>query len=292
MLDPAQLAALAMIHRRGSFELAAAALHITPSAISQRLKALESATGTLLIRRGQPCHATDIGLRLIRHYDDIALLEAQLSQELPRITSSPVSLRLAINADSLATWVLPALAEVKDFLFDIVIDDQDYSIEWLRRGEVVGVITAHPQPLPSCDMLALGSLRYLASCGPDFHRQYFAKGVDRQSLMLAPAISFSDKDHLQTRWAFQQIGQKISFPNHHMASSQAFVEAAKLGIGWGMNPDILIREDLEQGRLVELIPNTPLDVDLYWHCTRLAAPALKTLTQALYRHAKAALIAP
>jgi LysR family transcriptional regulator (chromosome initiation inhibitor) len=50
MPDPAQLAALAAVHRRGSFDRAAAELHVTPSAISQRIKALEEAAGTLLLR--------------------------------------------------------------------------------------------------------------------------------------------------------------------------------------------------------------------------------------------------
>ena len=134
MLDPAQLAALAAVHRRGSFDLAAAELHVTPSAISQRIKALEETTGTLLIRRGQPCAATDTGLRLIRHHDEIVLLEHSLAADLPGLSPGPATFRIAVNADSLATWVIPALAATSGFLFDLVIDDQDVSQDWLRRG--------------------------------------------------------------------------------------------------------------------------------------------------------------
>ncbi len=134
MIDPAQLAALAAVHRRGSFELAAADLHITPSAVSQRIKALEERAGTLLIRRGQPCTATPPGLRLIRHHDEIALLETTLAQDLPGLAAGPATLRIAVNADSLATWVIPALAATEGLLFDLVIDDQDVSQDWLRRG--------------------------------------------------------------------------------------------------------------------------------------------------------------
>ena len=103
MLDLAQLAALAAVHRRGSFDLAAADLHVTPSAVSQRIKALEEVTGTLLIRRGQHCTATPTGLRLIRHHDEIALLETTLGADLPNLTQGPATLRIAVNADSLAT---------------------------------------------------------------------------------------------------------------------------------------------------------------------------------------------
>ena len=159
MLDPAQLAALSAVHRRGSFDLAAAELHVTPSAISQRIKALEERIGTLLIRRGQPCLATETGLRLIRHHDEIALLEHTLATDLPGLAPGPATLRIAVNADSLATWVIPALAATTGFLFDLVIDDQDVSQDWLRRGEVAAAITAHPGPLQGCDTLPLGSLR-------------------------------------------------------------------------------------------------------------------------------------
>ena len=201
MLDPAQLAALAAVHRRGAFDLAAAELHVTPSAISQRIKALEEATGTLLIRRGQPCRATEPGLRLIRHHDEIVLLERTLAQDLPGLAPGPATLRIAVNADSLATWVIPALAQTEGFLFDLVIDDQEVSQDWLRRGEVVAAITAHPGPLQGCDTLPLGSLRYRATASPAYLERWFPQGVSVQTLSQAPALTFSDMDRLQELWA-------------------------------------------------------------------------------------------
>jgi LysR family transcriptional regulator (chromosome initiation inhibitor) len=168
MFDPAQLAALACVHRRGSFDLAAAELHVTPSAISQRIKALEEAAGALLIRRGQPCAATPAGMRMIRHYDEVTLLERTLAADLPWLAPRAASLRIAVNADSLATWVIPALAATEGFLFDLVIDDQDVSQDWLKRGEVAAAITAHPGPLQGCDTVSLGSLRYIATASPAY----------------------------------------------------------------------------------------------------------------------------
>ena len=194
MLAPAQLAALAAVHRRGSFDLAAADLHVTPSAVSQRIKALEEVTGTLLIRRGQPCTATPTGLRLIRHHDEIALLETTLGADLPNLTQGPATLRIAVNADSLATWVIPALAATDGFLFDLVIDDQDVSQDWLRRGEVVAAITAHPGPLQGCDTRPLGALRYRATASPAFARRWFANGPTAEALAQASGLIFSRQD--------------------------------------------------------------------------------------------------
>lgn len=292
MLDPAQLSALAAVHRRGAFDLAAAELHVTPSAISQRIKALEEATGTLLVRRGQPCQATEAGLRLIRHHDEVALLERTLARDLPGLAPGPATLRIAVNADSLATWVIPALAATSGLLFDLVIDDQDVSQDWLRRGEVVAAITSHQGPLQGCDTAPLGSLRYRATAAPGYMARWFPGGVTPQGLSQAPALTFSDKDRLQTRWATAQGLTRPVLPTHRIASSQAFVDACLQGLAWGMNPEPLVADHLATGRLVELLPQTPLDVALYWQFTRLAAPALRTVTEAIRAAARSTLVAP
>jgi len=282
MLDYNQLAALTAIHRRGSFDLAATALAVTPSAISQRLKALEDRMGTLLIRRGQPCTATDPGLRLIRHYEDVMLLESSLATDLPQ-GPKPSTIRLAVNADSLATWVLPALASTENMLFDLVIDAQDHSPDWLRRGEVVGAITGHSGPLQGCDTMALGALRYRATASPGFVSRWLPDGVTSASLSHAPALTFSDKDRLQRDWIATQLGTgaAFTFPTHRIASTQGFVEAALLGLGWGMNPEPLVAHHIAAGTLVEIAPNTPFDVPLYWQFARLTSQAIAHLTRAI-----------
>lgn len=290
MIDLSQLAALAAVHRRGSFELAAAELHVTPSAVSQRIKALEEATGALLIRRGQPCQATDTGVRLIRHLDEVALLERRLVQDLGRSPGS-TTLRIAVNADSLATWVIPALSRTEDLLFDLVIDDQDVSQDWLRRGEVVAAITSHAGPLQGCDTLSLGALRYRATASPAFVSRWFASGFSVKALQTAPTLTFSEHDRLQTRWAQARGLRRPVLPTHRVASSQAFVDACLHGLGWGMNPEPLVAAHLAAGTLVELVPDAPLDVALYWQSTRLAAPALRPVTEAIRKAAWGTLVA-
>ena len=289
MHDPAQLAALAAVHRRGAFDLAAAELHVTPSAISQRIKALEEQTGTLLIRRGQPCRATEPGLRLIRHHDEIALLERTLARDLG-LDPGRTTLRIAVNADSLATWVIPALAATDGLLFDLVIDDQDVSQDWLRRGEVVAAITAHPGPLQGCDTIPLGALRYRATSTPAFRDRWFPQGVSAETLLQAPTITFSDVDRLQDLWASRQTGSRRTLPTHRMATSNALVDACLAGLGWGMNPEPLIAPHLARGALVELVPDTPLDVSLNWQFTRLAAAALSPVTEAIRQTARRSLV--
>jgi LysR family transcriptional regulator, chromosome initiation inhibitor len=283
MLDYPNLVALAAVHRRGSFDAAATELHITPSAVSLRIKALEDRMGTLLIIRAQPCTATPTGLRLITHLDQVTLLEHALAPIIP------TTLRIAVNADSLATWVIPALAACPDLIYDLVIDDQDHAQDWLKRGEVAAAITGSPAPLQGCDTIPLGALRYHATASPAYIAKWFPNGVTPQTLTAAPGLIFSDKDRLQTAWATQQMHQKINFHTHCMASTHAFIDACLHGLAWGMNPEPLVADHLKSGRLVELIPHTPLDVPLHWQLSRLTAPAIAPLTDAILRAAKSIL---
>lgn len=281
MIDPVQLATLAAIHRRGSFEAAAAMLGVTSPAVSLRLKALEERIGSLLIRRGVPCVATPVGERLIRHYESLLLLEAGLAQDLDLDHGQMPVLRIAVNADSLASWVIPALARVKGVLFDLVIDDQSFSQQWLKSGDVVAAVTSHPGPLQGCNTQKLGTLRYLATCSPKFYAEWFAAGVSAEALARAPGLTFSEKDTLQSDWIRQITGRDVVYPTHRIASAQGFVDGALAGLGWGMNPEIMVIEAISAGRLCELIPSAVLDVPLYWQFTRQAEQILNPLTKAM-----------
>lgn len=292
-IDRHHLTALAAIVRGGSFEAAAASLGVTPSAVSQRIKALEERMGTALIYRGQPCTPTDAGTRLARHSDDVALMEAHVLRSLqPDAALATPRVRIAVNADSLATWFVSALAEVPDLLFDLVIDDQDTSTDWLLRGAVSGAVTAQDQPVSGCTARPLGALRYVATASPGFAQKWFPNGVTVQALEQAPMMTFNVKDRLQHGWITKQTGEKLSPPTHQLPSTHAFVDAACAGLGWGMNPLSLVETHLKDGRLVELAPENPLDIALYWQTSRLMAPALAPLSTAIAHQARLKLIDP
>lgn len=287
MFDPAHLEALATVLRTGSFDGAAAALNVTSSAVSQRIRALEERVGTAVVIRAQPCRATAAGARLALHAEDVALLEHALAADLGQEASRP-HVRIAVNADSLATWFLPALREVPGLLYDIVLDDQDHSADLLRRGEVQAAVTAHGAPIAGCDAHRLGRLRYIATASPAFAARWFPEGLTAEALAAAPALTFNQKDRLQADWARQVAGRPVALPTHLIASSQAFVDAALLGLGWGMNPEPLVAGEIAAGRLVALSDET-LDTDLHWQVARLAARPLAALTAAVRRAAADAL---
>ncbi len=278
-IDAEHLRALAAIIRTGRFDQAARVLGVTQSAISQRIRQLEERMGTVLIVRGQPCFATPAGERLFRHAEEVALLERQLQADLGLAEEQgQTSLRLAVNADSLATWFIPAMVATHGLLFDIVIDDQDYSAEWLRRGEVRAAVSAVAEPVQGCDCRALGALSYRATASPAFMARWFADGVTPQALAQAPCLVFNAKDRLQSNWLAQVFGISLTAPTHWLPSTHAFVDAARLGMGWGMNPDCLVAPLIASGDLVDLAPQQPLNVPLYWHWSRSLAKPLASLT--------------
>ena len=285
MLDYPAIAALAEVIRRGSFDAAAAALRVTPSAISQRIRTLEDRMGGVLLDRGPPIRPTAQGLRLAAHLDQVRLLETSLAG----LTPGLAVLRLAVNADSLATWVMPALAAAPG-LVDLTIDDQDHALDWLRGGLVAAAITGDSRPVSGCDSLRLGVLRYRATASPDFAARHFPDGVTAASLVQAPSLCFNTKDALQGRWAQALTGRRLALPMHRIPDPHAFADAARLGLGWGMNPEMLVREDLAQGRLVDLAPALPLEVPLYWQFSRITGLALAPLTDAIKKAARAALL--
>ncbi|WBU61120.1 LysR family transcriptional regulator ArgP [Paracoccus albus] len=290
MFDYRALAALSEVVRRGSFEAAAHALGVTQSAISQRIKALEGRVGQILLDRGPPAAPTDTGLRLVAHFDQVRLLEAGLDGPLGDDAGTP-TIRIAVTADNLATWAIHALPEAPG-LVDLVIDDQDHAESWLRAGLVSAAITAEPGPVAGCDSFALGKMRYVATASAAFVAAYFGGGVNAASLRRAPAITFNAKDGLQTQWITIQTGERIAPPTHLIPTTQGFHQAAILGMGWGMNPEILISEDLKTGRLVPLTESATLDVPLFWQVTRIFAPQLAGLTRAIRRAARDVLIQP
>ncbi|MDR3495218.1 MAG: LysR family transcriptional regulator ArgP [Ancalomicrobiaceae bacterium] len=287
MLDYPSLYAVATVVETGSFERAANVLCVTPSAVSQRVKQLEDRLGAVLIVRGNPCVATEQGEWLCRHMERVGMLESELLAELPALIApgtprQRVTLHVATNADSLGTWFLEAVsnfAKATNHLLHVTVDDQDHTADWLRRGRVLAAVTALEKPVQGCRSISLGAIRYHATASPDFVARYFCDGVTPQTIADAPALTFNQKDRLQSQWIRTVLGTDVSGPTHWLPSTQSFVDASLSGMGWGMNPHQLVREHLQAGRLVEIIPGASFDVPLYWQVNRLAADPLALLTR-------------
>ncbi|MFS0897434.1 LysR family transcriptional regulator ArgP [Mycolicibacterium litorale] len=276
-----QLAALAAVVEFGSFDVAADHLHITPSAVSQRIKALEQRVGQVLVIREKPCRATAAGVPLLRLAAQTALLEAEALSELggPGTAHRP-RVAVAVNADSMSTWFTGVLGDVADVLFDIRIEDQDHSARLLREGVVMGAVTTERNPVPGCRVQPLGMMRYLPVATAAYVERHLSAGFTATAAEQAPSLAWNRDDALQDLLIRKAFRRAITRPVHYVPTAEGFGAAVRAGLGWGMYPEQLAARELAGGSFVR-IAEVNLDVPLYWQCWKLDSPLVARLTRAV-----------
>jgi LysR family transcriptional regulator, chromosome initiation inhibitor len=300
--DPDALECLAAIVEEGGFERAAVRLSITQSAVSQRLRSLEAQVGTVLIVRSRPLKATSAGQLLLKHTKQMRLLRADLERDLKELAPSGSGTRederiaIAINADSIATWALDALGDlVREGLpLEIITDDQDFTQEWLRGGQVLGCVTTLKAALRGCKVVPLGAMNYIAVCAHSvWENKGFSEGSDPQRGLTAhhfkdvPFIAFNRKDDMQTEFVAKAFGLKrVGLQQLFVPSSQAQLRAVRDGWGVSVLPQMLVQPALDAGELVHVLQDFALPVQLYWHCWNLESEVLDNLTHAIQSSAK------
>jgi LysR family transcriptional regulator (chromosome initiation inhibitor) len=282
------LAALDAVIDHGSFDKAAAALSITQSAVSQRIRMLENSAGELLIIRSQPPLPTETGQRLIAHYRQVRLLESALDKR-PGDTDVRPEIAIAVNADSAATWLQEAVTPLMsrgDCMLQIHLDDQDHTLTMLREGRVFGCVTSETAQVPGTTVTPLGVMRYLCVANPAFAARWFPDGMNAQAVQQAPALNFDRKDMLQTRFIAQHTGYTGRYPHHALASSDGFVRFLEGGLGYGMLPIPQCERQLKEGTLVDLAPGEWLDIPLVWHMWDIQTPFTRALSDNLVATAR------
>lgn len=294
------LRTLVAVLDEGTFDAAASRLHVTASAVSQRIKAMEEATGQILVQRTNPARATDTGAIVARYARQVDLLGEDLRRELgddghDGHEKTAYSIAIGVNADSLATWFLPALATASErfgTMFEVHRDDEDYTVGLLRSGTVMAAVTATEQPVQGCTSSLLGAMRYKAVAMPAFLSRWSAHSNlhdNLDDLARIPVVDFDRKDELQRDFVRRVIGREPSGPRHLIPASADFARSILLGLGWGLLPEQQANEHLRTGALLELAPQHPIDVRLYWQRWNLTSPLLDGLTNVVRESAAAQL---
>lgn len=295
-MDLEQLRALAAVVDQETFEAAADELRITPSAVSQRIKALERSVGSVLVRRLKPVVPTPAGERLLRSARQLLLLadEALLALRSDRTHDAGRAgsagtgtelLRVPIvaNADSIATWLPPAIREVAlggRIAVELLRDDEHATADLLRSGDAVGAVTADPRPVQGCSVRPLGTMVYRAKASAEFAARWFPGGATPEALGAAPVMQYDRKDSHQLA-LLARVAPEATPPQHFIPDSVQYVEAVHAGLGWGMVPD---QQDPD-GVLVELDPSWSEDLELFWQSWTLDSPGLEEVSAAVVRAA-------
>jgi LysR family transcriptional regulator (chromosome initiation inhibitor) len=288
-IDPRRADAFLAAIDSGSLEAAALLLKVTPSAISQRIAALEQALGSPLLVRSRPCRPTAPGMRLLQFLRRRALLEEEFftgQQDDP----GPVRVTLAVNNDTLATWLLPALAPTLielNLLVEFVLDSQGHTFALLEQGLALACVSGGAEPMRGCTVEPLGVMRYRMVAAPEFARRWFPAGLTRDAARQAPVMVFDRKDTLQSVFLLQHFGLPDgAYPFHYVPASDAYIQAIRLGLGYGMLPLEQCGDLLAAGALVDLTPQLYADVPLYWHAWRIQPPRLERLGATLVQAAR------
>ena len=276
LLDPAALESLAALAEAGSFERAAQLLSITQSAVSQRLRALETQVGQLLVVRSRPLRMTESGKVLLRYARQLQALRADAARELGATQTREERLPIAINADSLATWVLGALDSLvhagqrEGYGLELIVDDQDFTHDRLREGEVLGCVSTVSMALRGCTCQPLGHMRYIAVASPAFVAGAMPAGLNEANFARLPFIVFNRKDDMQAQWVARAMGVRDPrLKERFVPSSEAGARAAVMGWGVAVIPELLARPHLDAGALVAIRPEVTIAVALYWHQWKL-----------------------
>ncbi|MEU2775876.1 LysR family transcriptional regulator ArgP [Streptomyces sp. NPDC007162] len=288
-----QVRTLLAVVDEGTFDAAAAALHVTPSAVSQRVKALEQRTGRVLLQRTKPVRPTESGEVLVRFARQLGRLERDARGELGMSgAGEPTRVSVAVNADSLATWFLGALTALPGIFVELRREDEDHTAALLREGLVMAAVTSAPDPVPGCSVRALGRMRYLPVAAPRFAAAHVRGGL-ADALAEAPVLVFDRRDDFQDGF-LRRLGRSgASALRHYVPTSEGFVDAVTAGLGWGMVPEAQAEPRLREGRLVRLGgPGLWVDVPLYWQQWKLDSPALGAVAEAVARTAEGALRRP
>ncbi|KHK98940.1 chromosome replication initiation inhibitor protein [Microbacterium mangrovi] len=288
---------LAAVVDEGTLDAAARRLHITPSAVSQRIKTLERELGRVLLVRSKPARVTDAGAVVVRLARQLTLLEHDARAALGAEEDgqdAPVTVPLAVNADSLATWFLAPLARLAvehPVCFELHRDDQEYTTGQLEEGLVMGAVTSQAEAVAGCSVTPIGTMRYRAVAAPAFAARWFPDGATAGALAAAPAVDFNRKDELQTDWLVARGVDPSVPPRHQVPSSADFATAVRMGMGWGMLPPFQCDQDLATGALTSL-GDPPIDVPLYWQQWNLRSGLLDAVGAAIVAEGRRALADP
>lgn len=289
--DRHQLETFAVVVEARHFGRAADILNVTRGAVSQRIISLEEAFGTpLLVRDG--ITPTPAGETLLQHIQALKLMEADTLQRIKPDGKDRVKIAIAVNADSLASWFEPVACAIakENFALELLVDDQDYTLSVLARGEAMGCVSTASSAPTGFVAKPIGAMEYECVAVPEFADAYFAKGLTLHNILAAPAVLFNRKDRLHAVFLERLLGFPVNgYATHFFPSPVALLMAIRAGVGYGLVPSIQAGPLIVACDLISLAPGNRMQVSLYWHHWEKAPPNARAISDLVMRHARDAL---
>jgi LysR family transcriptional regulator (chromosome initiation inhibitor) len=277
-MDYEAIRTLESVIRNQNFERAAKELFVTQSAVSQRINQLEVEFGQRLLIRELPYRATKLGEKILSHYRKVLSLEQEMDID-PSREIKP-TIRISMNVDSLETWFKKVLqnANIARLMnLEITIDDEKYTLDYLKSGRVDVSIGIVKTPVSNHECTKLGGMTYVLVSNPEFKKQFVHKQVSNLDFAKHPAIVFNERDDLHTQYLKKHFHFSGSYPKTSIPSVTGLKAAMISGFGYGLLPLMEIQKELKSKELVLLDRENSYQRDLYIHHWNYQTVALKEL---------------
>jgi LysR family transcriptional regulator, regulator for bpeEF and oprC len=287
-----QYIAFADTARHGGFAAAARATGVAPSTLAKSVARLESSLGVKLFHRTtRQVRLTPDGERLFQRCQRVLSEVEDLQAEASGTRNAATGvLRIDSPVFYGKRFLLPVLAELQDRHPTLRIDVQltDRMTDLVRDGVdlavrfgALGDSTLVARRLDQQALLLCASTRYLRKRGTP-HRI--------EELSAHDAIVFRLPTSGRERpWQLRQRGAPLELqpqPKIRVNETEALVDAVKLDLGICQLPDMLVREELRRGEIVELLPSCrpePMPISVVYASGRLLPARVRVALEALER---------
>ncbi|MGI4992077.1 ArgP/LysG family DNA-binding transcriptional regulator [Halobacteriovorax sp. GFR7] len=288
MIDYHALRALQAVIEYQSFELASKAIGISQSAVTQRIQNFESFLGTKLLIRKAPYRATEKGKSYLNLLRKVTSLENEILED-DDIKKAKPTLKIAMNRDSLDLFFHDVLTDSKVsqvLTLQIIADDQDNTLKYLKSGQVDMCISSEKKPLPNHTSTHLGDMVYSLVCSKKFYKEYFSEGVNKKTLSEAPLVVFDKYDKAQHTYLKENFKVDKLTKMNLMPSVSSFKKAILGGYGYGLLPFIDMEKEMKKRKFVQLNPSKNFSVSLFLHQWEYQREHIKLFNEKLIKAAQ------
>jgi len=283
----------AEVVRRGGFTAASETLSITPQMVGQHVRALEADIGAqLLYRTTRKVSVTEIGARWFEHCEAMLRQQSEAEALVHHVQADAAGLLCITAPTTFGTEIIaPTLPRFRGLHPRISIDLNLSN----QRSDLVSdgfELAVRIGDLPDSELISrpLGRYRTILAAAPEYLER---KGRPAQPTDLAnhDCLSFGLRKG-ERQWELHKSAQTVAVMGQNWLRSDngaALRNAALAGAGIVAQPELLLRRDLEAGRLVRVLPEHELpdrSVNLVFMQSKFMTPKLRSIIDFAAQHWK------
>lgn len=235
--------------RLGSFKKAAEELHVTPTAVSHQIKALEEALGTLLfVRKTRAIQLTQDGNLLAETAYNIL---QQLTNTISEISNTKNIITVSTTSSFAAMWLVPNLSKFNQLHPDIDVavktGEQVDDLEKDRRIDLAIRYGTYNESLKNSTLLTTEDVGIYAT--PNY---------------IESITTLEDANLLETKWQNKNLTEiswhtllkdsgknNLEYKIRQFIQEHHIIQAALAGQGFALVSSLLVQNAIEQGWLVK-----------------------------------------